>query len=99
MWRREPRNATIREVTAEIPEYPNKDSDDETIYLNTHFLTPEAAWKSCLDELDAGVRNEVSVVESLRRRLAEAEAKLVNRVLLHERARQNHQTFRFETEE
>jgi hypothetical protein len=74
------------EVEAEIPEWPNKDADGNTIYENTHFLKAEDAWPVLLREHEAGVSLHCSQVNQLRHQLRKAESDLVEATLHNEAA-------------
>jgi hypothetical protein len=71
------------EVQAETPAYPNRDSDGQTIFENTHFLERTKAWKCCVDEHLAGLKLDSAKVETLRQQLAAAEKRLADAALLY----------------
>lgn len=81
------------EVEAKLPSWPNHDESGEKIYVNTHFLTLEAAWPKHLDEHRAGFSLTASRVKEMRQQLAEYEAKLVDASLAYAAALKAHTQF------
>lgn len=50
----------------EVFGYPNRTTDGEQMYENTHFLTEEAAWRSILRSWAAGVSLASRALEDAR---------------------------------
>lgn len=62
---------TVREVQGEP--WPGKDSDGDTCYDNTHFVSEGAAWDKLKAEVTAGLCYWGRAVDQARRELAKAE--------------------------
>ena len=62
---------TVREIDGEP--WPGKDSEGDTCYDNTHFVSEGAAWDKLKAEVTAGVRYWGRTVEQAKRELAKAE--------------------------
>ena len=56
--------------------YPNKTTDGETMFINTHFLSEGEAWDSLLDGWEAGVRIHKRLVEQAKADLVKWESGL-----------------------
>ena len=69
-----PRYEGIKAVTAdEGAGYPDKDHDGDTIYINTHFAEPDAAWESCRANIEAHVTLSGRQTEEAKRQLRNLE--------------------------
>jgi hypothetical protein len=53
--------------------YPNTDTTGETQYQNTHFRTEAAAWKSILENAEAGVKLSGAMVKDAEETLLNAQ--------------------------
>jgi hypothetical protein len=60
----------------EVFGYPNKTTDGETMFINTHFLSEGDAWDSILSGWEAGVHIYTRLVEQAKADLAKYEAQL-----------------------
>ena len=71
LWKADTNRWEVRAVQGES--HPERDSEGETIYSNTHFQAPGEAWDRLLANADAGVKMGARAVESARLSLREAE--------------------------
>lgn len=62
---------TVREIEGEP--WPGKDSEGDTCYDNTHFVSEKAAWDKLKAEVTAGVCYWGRAVDEAKRNLAKAE--------------------------
>ena len=62
---------TVREVEGEP--WPGKDSEGDTCFDNTHFVSEKAAWDKLKAEVQAGVCIAGRMVETAKGQLAKAE--------------------------
>lgn len=76
-------------VECEMPEYPNKDADGNTIYENTHFGWEEDAREKLEAEQGAGVSLTTRRVTRIRVELDAAEKELVDAIIVLEQIREN----------
>lgn len=88
MYRVDPNRPSPIPVECPDPKWPNADADGQTIYENTHFVSIEKAWETLQAEVDAGVSLGCTRVNELRRRLAEAEKRLVDDTLMAQAVRE-----------
>ena len=63
-------------MECEVFGYPNKTVEGEVMYSNTHFLSEEEAWRSILDDREAGVRIYIGLVERAGVKLQRYKARL-----------------------
>mgnify|MGYP000870999609 CR=1 FL=1 len=64
-------------VECDPPGYPHLDSKGRKQYENTHYDTPDEAWRRIWASAQAGVQLSADTVERLRVETAKAEARLV----------------------
>lgn len=57
------KDLTVIEVQCKSLSYPKKDSDSDTIYINTHFETYEEAYNQAIAECEAGIHLVASDIE------------------------------------
>lgn len=69
--------------------YPNCDATGRVMYENTHFALEGEAWERLRREHKAGVSLSSSAVREIRRRLLEAEARLVEDALIRDECDHN----------
>jgi hypothetical protein len=81
------------EVEAEIPSYPHRDSNGDSIYENTHFLRIEDAWERHLAEHRAGLSLGASRVKYARQELSRHERELCDAALFYDAALKAHKEF------
>ena len=78
---------TVREVTGSA--WPGADSEGATIYENTHFSTPEAAWQKLEREALAYVELAGNAVREAREKLAQYERNAANACVALETVNRN----------
>ena len=65
------------ETKCEVMGYPNRDVDGRTMFVNSHFATPEEAWGSVIASATAELSLDGKDVMRCRSTLATAEKRLV----------------------
>jgi hypothetical protein len=73
--------ATIVEVTAEKPFWPNRDSDGAEIFDNTHFLDEDGAWQYGLRNAKARVTLAGGMIARIRHEVEVANKEAADAVL------------------
>lgn len=81
------KNNSVKEVECEEMEYPLKDSDGDTIYVNTHFETKQEAYESAIINCEAGVSLLTGNVKDARNKVRELEGFLADECIDLERLR------------
>jgi len=74
----------------EVFGHPNKTTDGETMFINTHFLSEGDAWDSLLKGWEAGVRIYTRLVEQSKQELQNNEAHLKEEIEKRAIARGKH---------
>lgn len=72
LWKYDPVLCTVREVVG--GEWPDKDSEGDTCYSNTHFAKEDAAWEALKRDVDARVLFAGQQVRQLAAQMREVEA-------------------------
>jgi len=70
--------ACVVERECETFGYPNRCTNGETMYENSHFLTPREAWDKLVREIEAGMGLDASEREQARRRFDKATTALAD---------------------
>ena len=73
--------------------YPAKDADGQVVYINSHFDTEAAAWKSLLDNSQAGVSLAGSQVKRAKQQLLEANQDAAEQAAEFATVRDNYRDF------
>lgn len=80
-------------VMADLPSYPNRDADGDTIFENTHFLNLDAAWEYHLAEHRAGQSIAAGNLEYARAELEKREKLLCDAALAYSAALKAHEEY------
>jgi len=89
LWHACTKNWEVREV--EGTSYPDKDSEGEQIFVNTHFTDPKSAWDALLSNAEAGVKLGAYEVMQCRQRLLEAEKRAAQDAVNYAKAKAGHE--------
>lgn len=82
------KNNQVTEVTCEKMSYPHYDSDDDKIYINTHFATKEEAYQKAIEEREAGISHLTRAIKHFRSQVAEHEKRLADECIDLDRLRE-----------
>ena len=75
VWKKSATADVPVEVEVEILEYPHRDSDDETIYENSHFAEKSDAWDAIIETARSRVESWGSQVREKRDALQKVETR------------------------
>lgn len=76
MWKRDTKTWTVREV--EGNPWPDKDSEGDKCYLNTHFDNEDAAWASLEAEAKAGLSLAIGNLNQARKQIKRLKEVVIN---------------------
>lgn len=85
------KNNAVSRVECEKCEYPLKDSEGDTIYENTHFLTPEEAYEEAIANCQAGVTLITEDIKDTREKLRKQGERLADECIDLERLKEEFQ--------
>ncbi len=94
MYKVEYGSPTPVEVQAEVPEYPNRDSNGDTTFKNTHFVDLDEAWDQHLREHRAGLSLGACRVQQLRDELRKRETELATEAIVYDAALKAYEEFK-----
>lgn len=61
------KNLQVVQVECEALKWPARDTDGDTIYINTHFTTKDEAYNCAIKDCDAGINMEASSIEQIQK--------------------------------
>lgn len=77
MWRADTDEWRAIQVVCPDGLYPHSDIDGKKIYENTHFETPEQAWRCLSDECNAWLQLTINRLNNLEKRIETTRAEVV----------------------
>jgi glutamate racemase len=82
------KNGEVKAVYCEKMEYPLRDTDDDVIYINSHYTTIAEAYKHALGQSEAWLKSKASEIQQSRSHTAKLETELADKCIQYLRIKE-----------